>query len=106
MRYNITTTNMVESLNNMLLTARDFPYIALLNVIQGKISKWWNKRHVMGMTLTSSLTLNWEDELRPRFTESNSLLNIQLNPITFHVKRGGILEAVVTWNVDSLSLYG
>ena len=76
MRYNITTTNMVESLNNMLLTAIDFPYIALLDVIQGKMSKWWNKRRAVGMTLTSPLTPNQEDELRPRFTESNSLLTI------------------------------
>lgn len=37
MRYNIPMTNMVEYLNSMLLTVRDFPYIALLDVIQGKI---------------------------------------------------------------------
>ncbi|KAL5564836.1 hypothetical protein UlMin_028000 [Ulmus minor] len=59
-----------------------------------KISKWWNKRCVVGMTLTSLLTLNLEDELRPRFMESNSLLTIQLNSVMFHVKGGGILEAV------------
>ena len=70
MRYNITTTNMVEYLNSMLVTARDFPYIALLDVIQGKISKWWNKRRAMGMTLTSPLTPNQADELRPHFMES------------------------------------
>ena len=43
LKYNITTTNMVESLNIMLLNVREFPYIALLDVIQEKISKWWNK---------------------------------------------------------------
>ena len=37
--YNVTTTNMVESLNSMLVTAREFPYIALLDVIQKKMSK-------------------------------------------------------------------
>ncbi|KAL5540375.1 hypothetical protein UlMin_045220 [Ulmus minor] len=40
LRYNITTTNMVESLNSMLVNARDFPYVALLDVIQEKMSKW------------------------------------------------------------------
>ena len=35
-KYNITTINMVESLNNMLVNARDFPYVALLDVIQEK----------------------------------------------------------------------
>ena len=39
LRYNITTTNMVESLNSMLVNAREFPYIALLDVIQAKMSK-------------------------------------------------------------------
>jgi len=40
LRYNITTMNMVESLNNMLVNARDFPYVTLLNVIQEKMPKW------------------------------------------------------------------
>ncbi|KAL5570111.1 hypothetical protein UlMin_026686 [Ulmus minor] len=43
LRYNVTMTNMVESLNNMLVTAREFPYVAFLGVIQEKISKWWNE---------------------------------------------------------------
>ena len=39
MRYNITTTNMVKSLNSMLVDTREYPYIALLNVIQEKMFK-------------------------------------------------------------------
>ena len=100
LRYNITTTSMVESLNNMLINAREFPYIALLYIIQEKMSKWWNKRRAMGLSLTSLLTPNRENELRPYFTESNNLLTIQLNPITFHVK-GGRLDSVV--NADTLT---
>ncbi|KAL5561682.1 hypothetical protein UlMin_031429 [Ulmus minor] len=70
LRYNITTTNMVESLNSMLVNARDFPYVALLDVIQEKMSKWWNDRRI----------------LRPRFAQSNGRHTSQLNPITYHVK--------------------
>lgn len=55
----------------------------------------------MGMILMSPLTPNREEELRPRFTESNSSLTIQLNPVMFHVKGGGILEAVV--NIHNLT---
>ncbi|KAL5578638.1 hypothetical protein UlMin_011080 [Ulmus minor] len=47
LRYNITTMNMVESLNSMLVNARDFPYVALLDVIQEKMSKWWNDRRIL-----------------------------------------------------------
>ena len=86
MRYNITTNNMVESLNSMLVDVREFSYIALLDVIQEKMFKWQNKRRAMGMPLMSPLTPNREDELKPRFMESNSLLPRQLNLVTFYVK--------------------
>ncbi|KAL5577295.1 hypothetical protein UlMin_018994 [Ulmus minor] len=69
--YNITTTNMVESLNSMLVNARDFPYVALLDVIQEKMSKWWNDRRIV---------------FRPRFAQSNGRHTLQLNPVTYHVK--------------------
>ncbi|KAL5560465.1 hypothetical protein UlMin_036676 [Ulmus minor] len=81
LRYNVTTTNMVKSLNSMLVIVREFSYIALLDVIQEKMSKWWNERRIVSMSLTSPLTLNRENELRPRFTGSNGLLTIQLNPV-------------------------
>ena len=73
-RYNITTTNMVESLNSMLLDVIEYLYLALINIIQEKMSKWWNKRWEIGVSLTSPLTPKWEDGIRPRFTESNGLL--------------------------------
>ncbi|KAL5562523.1 hypothetical protein UlMin_032270 [Ulmus minor] len=85
LKYNVTMTNMVESSNSMLVTAREFPYIALLDVIQEKMSKWWNERRIVSMSLTSPLTLNRENKLRPRFTGSNSMLTIQLNPIMYQV---------------------
>ncbi|KAL5582777.1 hypothetical protein UlMin_015219 [Ulmus minor] len=92
--YNITMKNMVESLNNTLVNARDFPYVALLNVIQEKISKWWNDKRIVAMTITIPLTPSQEFELRSRFVESNGRHTSQLNPITYHVK-GCELEGVV-----------
>ncbi|KAL5564231.1 hypothetical protein UlMin_027395 [Ulmus minor] len=94
LRYNITTTNMVESLNSMLVNARDFPYVALLDVIQEKMSKWWNDRRIVATAITTPLTPSRESELRPRFAQSNGRHTSQLNPITYHVK-GGELEGVV-----------
>ena len=92
-------TNMVESLNNILINVREFPYVALLDVIKEKMSKWWNKRRAMGTSLTSLLTLKQEDELRPHFMESNSLLTNQFHPVTFHVKGGGLDAVVDTHNL-------
>ncbi|KAL5581296.1 hypothetical protein UlMin_013738 [Ulmus minor] len=94
LRYNITTTNMVESLNSMLVNARDFPYVALLDVIQEKMSKWWNDRRIVARAITTPLTPSRESELRPRFAQSNGRHTSQLNPITYHVKDGE-LEGVV-----------
>ena len=73
---NITTTNKVERLNNMLVNAREFPYISLLDVIQAKMYKWWNKRREIGMGLTFPLTLKREDELTSRFAIANGLLTM------------------------------
>ncbi|KAL5560784.1 hypothetical protein UlMin_037004 [Ulmus minor] len=87
-------TNMVESLNNMLVNARDFPYVALLDVIQEKMSKWWNDRRIIAMAITAPLTPSWESEFRPRFAQSNGQHILQLNPVTYHVK-GSELEGVV-----------
>ncbi|KAL5550805.1 hypothetical protein UlMin_000981 [Ulmus minor] len=88
------TTNMVESLNSMLFNMRDFPYVALLDVIQEKMSKWWNDRRIVAMATTTPLTPSRESKLRPRFVQSNSRHTSQLNPVTYHVK-GGELEGVV-----------
>ena len=65
LRYNITTTNIIEFLNSMLVNAREFPYIALLDVIQAKMSNRWNKRQEIGVGLTSPFTPKREDELKP-----------------------------------------
>ena len=56
LRYNITTTNMVESLNNILVNVRDFPNVALLDLIQEKMSKWCNERQIVAMAITAPLT--------------------------------------------------
>ncbi|KAL5542415.1 hypothetical protein UlMin_010125 [Ulmus minor] len=67
LRYNITTTNMVESLNSIRIVA---------------------------MAITAPLTPSRESEFRPRFAQSNGRHTLQLNPVTYHVK-GGELEGVV-----------
>ncbi|KAL5575736.1 hypothetical protein UlMin_017435 [Ulmus minor] len=85
---------MVESLNSMLVNTRDFPYVALLDVIQEKISKWWNDRQIVAMAIIAPLTTSRESKFRPRFVQSNGQHISQLNPVTYHVK-GGELEGVV-----------
>ncbi|KAL5561009.1 hypothetical protein UlMin_030756 [Ulmus minor] len=58
------------------------------------MSKWWNKRHEIGIRLTSPLTPKREDEFRPCFVIANGLVTMQLNNVTYHV-RGGALDRVV-----------
>ncbi|KAL5579414.1 hypothetical protein UlMin_011856 [Ulmus minor] len=87
-------TNMFESLNNMLVNARDFSYVALLDVSQEKMSKWWNDRRIIAMAITAPLTPSPESKFRPCFAQSNGWHTSQLNPVTYHVKCGE-LEGVV-----------
>ena len=105
---------MVESLNSMLVNTRDFPYVALLDIIQEKMSKWWNDRRIVTMAITAPLTPSQKSEFRPRFAQSNGRHTSQLNSITYHVK-GGELEGVVDilnktctckeFDIDKLHVY-
>ncbi|KAL5562200.1 hypothetical protein UlMin_031947 [Ulmus minor] len=90
--------NMVESLNSMFVNVRDFPYVALHDVIQEKMSKWWNNRRIVAMAITTPLTPSWESKLRPRFAQSNGRHTSQLNPVTYHVKCGELEGVVAIFN--------
>ena len=98
---------MVESLNNMLVNAREFSYVALLDVIRENTFKWWNERrtlarqnerHALAIGYTSPFTPNWETKFRSRFVESSSQMTLQLNLVTYHVKEGDLDTVVDIYN--------
>ena len=43
-KYNIMTTNIVESLNSTLKRAREYPLLLLFNTIVEKMVEWFNER--------------------------------------------------------------
>lgn len=55
-RYNIMTSNLAESLNNALSTAREYPIVGLIEYIRTMLMGWFSSRRVSANTNVSALT--------------------------------------------------
>ncbi|XP_075478761.1 uncharacterized protein LOC142519606 [Primulina tabacum] len=93
-RYNIMTTNGVESINAKLKTEREMPIVALLDAIHKLTSKWFNKHRNAAGSATTTLTPSTEAILRANFTLSQRLKASQLNEFEYHVYGDGKDEVV------------
>ncbi|XP_075492536.1 uncharacterized protein LOC142530597 [Primulina tabacum] len=84
-RYNIMTTNGVESINAKLKTEREMPIVALLDAIHKLTSKLFNKHRNAAGSATTTLTPSTEAILRANFTLSQRLKASQLNAFEYQV---------------------
>ena len=57
-RYNIMTTNIAESMNSVLLDARDKPILPLLDHIRDVLQKWWYERRNNAAAMQTPVS-NW-----------------------------------------------
>ena len=77
--YEVMTTNIVETLNNMMLMAREYPIIVMIDFVLFTMGQWlftWCQESVL---VTASITLKREAILRGRFDEAGLLMSCQLN---------------------------
>ncbi|XP_073119754.1 uncharacterized protein [Henckelia pumila] len=93
-RYNIMTTNGVESINATLKNKREMPVVALLDAIHKLTSKWFNKHRKAASSATMTLTPSTEAILRANFTVSQRLKASQLNAFEYQVFGDGKNEVV------------
>ncbi|XP_073017802.1 uncharacterized protein [Primulina eburnea] len=93
-RYNIMTTNGVESINAKLKTEREMLIVALLDAIHKLTSKWFNMHRNAAGSATKTLTPSTEAILRANFTLSQRLKASQLNSFEYHVYDDGKDEVV------------
>ncbi|XP_073049460.1 uncharacterized protein [Primulina eburnea] len=93
-RYNIMTTNGVESINAKLKIEREMPIITLLDAIHKLTSKWFNKHGNVAGSATTTLTPSTEAILRANFTLSQRLKASQINAFEYHVYGDGKHEVV------------
>ncbi|KAL5572745.1 hypothetical protein UlMin_022342 [Ulmus minor] len=88
------TSNLAESLNSMFKKAREFLVVALLDVIQAKMSSWFNDRRKIVAGIKSPLTPLMQEKVRERWNEAETFKVNQLNAMEFDV-RGDLIEALV-----------
>ncbi|XP_073133364.1 uncharacterized protein [Henckelia pumila] len=84
-RYNIMTTNGVESINSRLHAERDLPVVSLLDALQKLTSCWFSRYRNVAIASTTVVTPAVELILRERFNASQKNHIYELNSLQYHV---------------------
>ena len=87
-KYEVMTTNIVETLNNMMVKAREYPITAMIDFIIFTMGQWFFTRCRESVLVTSPITPKREAILRRRFDEAGSLSPYQLNENEYIVMGG------------------
>lgn len=93
-RYGIMTSNIAESLNRVLLNAREYPIACFLEELRKLISKWFMRRRERAMSLQTFFTPKVEKTLKERTDIGNTLYVQHIDAHRSHVT-GGELACVV-----------
>nr|XP_009803441.1 PREDICTED: uncharacterized protein LOC104248815 [Nicotiana sylvestris] len=93
-RYDMLTTNIVESMNNVLRGARELPLLTMMDFIQEKRQSWFYERRTTAKGIFREIS-NWaeatlKEKIKPAFT----FRVLPINRLKFNVKEGG-LEFIV-----------
>ncbi|XP_010480419.1 PREDICTED: uncharacterized protein LOC104759155 [Camelina sativa] len=93
-RYNLTTTNIAESLNNVLKAARQYPIVSLLEEIRMMLTRWFAARRKQATLMTTVLTTQVEELLQARVVRA-SLLDVQeIDQNQYEVRSGPNMHVV------------
>lgn len=84
-RYNVMTTNVAESWNIVLVEAREFLLIFMLEYIHTIIMRWFPTRRGKVMVYKCSVTLRIRSILEDNFEQSHSLTVKPIGPDEFQV---------------------
>ncbi|XP_019227559.1 PREDICTED: uncharacterized protein LOC109208859 [Nicotiana attenuata] len=88
-QYDMLTTNIVESMNNILIRARELLLLTMMNFIQEKLQSWFYERRTTAEGIFRELS-NWteatlEEKIKPAFT----FRLLPIDRLKFNVKEGG-----------------
>ncbi|XP_024009419.1 uncharacterized protein LOC112084502 [Eutrema salsugineum] len=86
LRYNIMTSNVAESLNNVLAAARDYPIVPLIEYIRATMMGWFNTRRTLASETSNTLTPKVEEILATNFELSTEFLFRRINQDEFEVR--------------------
>nr|XP_009765266.1 PREDICTED: uncharacterized protein LOC104216834 [Nicotiana sylvestris] len=87
-RYDMLTTNIVESMNNVLRRARELPLLTMMDFIQEKLQSWFYERRTTAEGIFREIS-NWEEatleeKIKPAFT----FRVLPIDRLKFNVKEG------------------
>ncbi|XP_073046153.1 uncharacterized protein [Primulina eburnea] len=85
-RYNIMTTNGVESINARLREERQLPIIALLNSLQTLTTSWFSRYRNASVASTTNFTPTVESIVRERFNIGRGYQVYELGRLEFDVR--------------------
>jgi len=90
-RYNFMTSNIVESLNNVLTAARDYPVISILESIQTTLVSWFALRRQAAQLEDNILPPKVHDMVIENFEKGAGFVVIKIGDCLYEVrdKRGG-----------------
>ncbi|XP_062079516.1 uncharacterized protein LOC133783626 [Humulus lupulus] len=88
------TTNIFESVNNLMRKAREYPIIAMTDFIISTMGQWFLERRREAYAVTTPLTPRREEILCKRWDEVGSLITLQLNENEYNVMCGE-LDSIV-----------
>ncbi|KFK39585.1 hypothetical protein AALP_AA3G263500 [Arabis alpina] len=92
MRYNVMTTNIAESLNNILKEGRDFPIVSMVESLRTSLMGWFARRRLAAASEKCKVTPKVREKLETNFFFSTSMAVKPANGQEFEVqtKKGEI----------------
>ena len=84
------TTNIVETMNNMMRVAREYPITALIDFVLYTMGQWFFERRRDSLNMSGKITPSREALIRDRWDNAGSLKPRQLNENEYHVICGNL----------------
>ncbi|KAL1190833.1 Protein FAR1-RELATED SEQUENCE 6 [Cardamine amara subsp. amara] len=97
-RYNLTTTNIAESMNKVLAKTRSFPIVRILEEIRLMMTRWFNDRREDALAMKTTLTRGVEKLLEDRVSGAKQATVQTIDSRHIQVICGSSLHVV---NLDS-----
>ncbi|XP_019237441.1 PREDICTED: uncharacterized protein LOC109217628 [Nicotiana attenuata] len=89
-RYDMLTTNIVESMNNVLRRSRELPILTMMDFIQEKLQSWFYERRTLAEGIFRDIS-NWaEATLEAKIQPAFIFRVLPIDRLKFNVKEGGM----------------
>ncbi|XP_070022380.1 uncharacterized protein [Nicotiana sylvestris] len=96
-RYDMLTTNMVESMNSVLLKGREMPILRMLDFIQEKLGEWFYERRKKANETFHRVSILAEEEMTKNMDLAYKMFVFNLDSMLFRINSEGI-EFIVDLN--------